>query len=124
MIFYGMLKGKISKLKNIVNKDDLLSKCVSNNGNVESCGSSTYLEEIGFKIKSDDKLYNDFINLDVDSLFNKYHTKDSPIYKDINEYILKFGSRVTDELKMETVTMIEDNKIIYSYLKNLIFLEN
>ena len=120
MIFYGMLKGKISKLKNIVIKDDLLSKCISNNGNVESCGSSTYLEEIGFKIKSDDKLYNDFINLDVDSLFNKYHTKDSPIYKDINEYILKFGSRVTDELKMETVTMIEDNKIIYSYLKNLI----
>ena len=35
-------------------------------------------------------------------------------------YILKYGSRVTDELKMETVTMIEDHKIIYGYLKNIV----
>lgn len=120
MIFYGILRGKVLKMKNVTNKDDLLSKCISNNGKVESCGSSTYLEEIASKINNNETMLSDFINLDIENLYNKYHHKNSNIYKDINEYILRFGSRVTDELKLETITMIEDNKMIYSYLKNIV----
>ena len=73
-----------------------------------------------WKIKNNRNLLTDFNNLDVDDLYNKYHNKESLIYNEINNYILKFGSRVTDELKMETITMIEDNKVIYEYLKNIV----
>lgn len=122
MIFYGMLKEKINKM-NIPNKEDLISKCISNNGNVESCGSSTYLEVIAEKINKNDILKNDFKTKEVDELYNKYHHENSVIYDEIMNYILKYGSRVTDELKMETVTMIENHKMIYGYLKNMVVLE-
>ena len=122
MIFYGMLKEKVNKMK-IPNKEDLISKCISNNGNVESCGSSTYLEAIAEKINKNDVLDNDFKTMEIDELYNKYHHENSIIYDDIMNYILKYGSRVTDELKMETVTMIEDHKMIYRYLKNIVALE-
>ena len=124
MIFYGMLKEKVMKQKKVPDKEDLLSKCISNNGEVESCGSSTKLEEIAKKIQSNATLIYDFNQLDVDDLYNKYHNKDSIIYNDVLDYILKFGSRVTDELKMETITMIEDNKMIYAYLKNIVSLKH
>ena len=119
MIFYGMLKEKVMKLKNVNNKEDLLSKCISNNGNVESCGSCTELEDIVKIINANKELLNDFNTLSVDELYDKYHQDNNILYHDINDYILKFGSRVTDELKLETTTMIEDNKIVYEYLKNI-----
>ena len=87
---------------------------------VESCGSSTELEKIANEIKKNINILDDFKSLNVDELFNKYHHKNSLIYEDITKYIKRFGSRVTDELKMETVTMIEDNKLIYNYLKNIV----
>ena len=120
MIFYGLLKEKVKKNKKIINKDDFISFCISNNGDVESCGSSTNLENIANKIKDNSNLFNDFLTLSVDELYVKYHNKNSYIYDDVVDYIKRFGSRVTDELKMETVTMIEDNKIVYDYLKNIV----
>ena len=123
MVFYGILKDKVMKLKNISNKDDLLTKCVSNHGDVESCGSSTNLEKIALKIQSDKNLFNDFLNFTIDELYEKYKN-DNRLSKDINDYILKFGSRVTDELKLETTTMIEDSKLIYEYLKNIVSNKN
>lgn len=120
MIFYGLLKEKVMKLKKITNKDDLIAKCISNDGNVESCGSCTNLEELAFKIKTNESLLNDFIILSDEELYKKYHNQESIIFDEIQNYIFKFGSRVTDELKLETVTMIEDNKIIYTLLKNII----
>lgn len=120
MIFYGILKEKVKKNKRIINKDDFINYCISNNGEVESCGSSTELEKIANEIKKNINILDDFKSLNVDELFNKYHHKNSLIYEDITKYIKRFGSRVTDELKMETVTMIEDNKLIYNYLKNIV----
>lgn len=120
MIFYGILKEKVKKNKKIINKDDFINCCISNNGEVESCGSSTELEKIANEIKKNINILDDFKSLNVDELFNKYHHKNSLIYEDITKYIKRFGSRVTDELKMETVTMIEDNKLIYNYLKNIV----
>lgn len=119
MIFFGMLKEKVNKM-NISNKEDLISKCISNNGNVESCGSSTNLEAIAEKIYRNDVLNNDFKTKEIEDLYKKYHNENSIIYDDIMNYILKYGSRVTDELKMETVTMIEDHSMIYGYLKNIV----
>ena len=116
MIFFGMLKEKVNKM-NISNKEDLISKCISNNGNVESCGSSTNLEAIAEKIYRNDILNNDFKTKEIEDLYKKYHNENSIIYDDIMNYILKYGSRVTDELKMETVTMIEDHSMIYGYFK-------
>lgn len=119
MIFFGMLKEKVNKMS-ISNKEDLISKCISNNGNVESCGSSTNLEAIAEKIYRNDILNNDFKTKEIEDLYKKYHNENSIIYDDIMNYILKYGSRVTDELKMETVTMIEDHSMIYGYLKNIV----
>ena len=70
--------------------------------------------------KTNESLLNDFIILSDEELYKKYHNQESIIFDEIQNYILKFGSRVTDELKLETVTMIEDNKIIYKLLKNII----
>lgn len=120
MIFYGLLRSKVNKMKNITNKEDLISKCISNNGKVESCGSSTELIKIFNIIKSQPTLLSDFKKLTIEQLYEKYHNINSVIFKDVSEYIHKFGSRVNDELKLETITMIEDNKIIYAYLKNMI----
>jgi chromosomal replication initiator protein len=86
MIFYGMLKEKVNKM-NVPNKEDLISKCISNNGNVESCGSSTYLEAIAEKINKNDVLDKDFKTKEVDDLYQKYHHENSIIYDDIMNYI-------------------------------------
>ena len=120
MIFYGMLKDKVNKMKNVTDKEELISKCISNNGQVESCGSSIELSEIADIIKDNQNMLIDFQTLDIDELYKKYHNDESCIYSNIVNYIQKFGSRVSDELKLETVTMIEDNKMIYASLKNIV----
>ena len=116
MIYYGKLTNKINKLK-IDNKAELLNYCVSSEGNVKSAGSAKDLINIVSYIKNDANLLDDFTELDVNSLYIKYHSTTKDISNMINKYIYDFGARVCDELKLETITMIEDEKLAYKIIK-------
>lgn len=119
MIYFGNLKEKVNRL-NIDNKEDILNNAISSNGDVESAKSATELSKISEKIKNNPSVLNDFLSLSEDELFNKYHNHPSIIQEDAKNYIYQYGSRVADELKLETTTMIEEPKILYQYLKQSI----
>ncbi len=113
MYYFGKLKDKAKKL-NISNED--LNKYISSQGDVKSAESASKLVEIVNKIKADENIYADFKTLDEKTLCEKYRegSSISPILK---EYIRSFGARVMDELKLETITMIEDETLLYSLIK-------
>ncbi|MDE7454007.1 MAG: hypothetical protein K2N22_06330 [Clostridia bacterium] len=114
MYYFGKLKDKAKKL-NIPDED--LNKYISSQGDVKSAESASKLVEIVNLIKADKEIYADFKTLDEKELCKKYSdgTSISPVLK---EYILNFGARVMDELKLETVTMIEDETPLYSLIKS------
>jgi len=117
MIYYGLLKDKSNKLGyDFVD----INRCLSNHGDVLSVGSANNLELISSFIKKDESLCNDFMNLSVEELYEKYHDKNLEITALISDYVLNYGSRVMDELKLETITMIEDPLMVYRCLKELV----
>lgn len=113
MIYFGLLKEKAKKL-GISNEE--LNLYVSNHGEVESAGSATMLMRIVTVINENPTLKNDFQTLNEKQLSQKY-SENSQLSKLINDYKLKFGARVRDELKLETVTMIEDETQLYTLIK-------
>lgn len=113
MVYFGMLKEKAKK-HGITAEE--LNLYISNNGNVKSVGSATELLKIVDAIRQNEEIKNDFKNLSEEELLTKYK-KGSSISKLIENYLLTYGPRVRDELKLETVTMIEDQKMIYSLIK-------
>ncbi|MBQ2704886.1 MAG: hypothetical protein IJF58_05005 [Clostridia bacterium] len=113
MIYFGMLREKAKKLN--ISKETL-NKYISNHGNVKSVGSATQLINIVETIRSDKELLWDFENLTEDRLAVKYKN-DSKISEALNRYRLEFGARVGDELKLETITMIEDETLLYRAIK-------
>ncbi len=120
MIYFGRLKEKAKKL-GILEQE--LNSYISNNGDVESVGSATELVKIVKFINADNDLKRDFFNLSEKDLFERYHCG-SQISDMINEYRMKYGPRVRDELKLETVTMIEDELFVYSIIKENLSVEN
>lgn len=114
MLYFGKLKGRVKKL-NI--SDEEINKYVSSGGNVLSADSANKLTELVQAVKSDENIYNDFLTLDKTALCKKYRAGTS-ISKLLNEYLYNFGARVMDELKLETVTMIEDETILYAMIKD------
>lgn len=113
MIYFGRLKEKAKKL-NISPQE--LNQYISNQGKVKSVGSADGLIRLARLIRADNAIYQDFIQLSEEALMAKYKTG-SPISAQLNEYLLDFGPRVIDELKLETVTMIEDERMLYSAIK-------
>lgn len=113
MVYFGMLKEKAKK-HGITAEE--LNLYISTNGNVKSVGSATELLKIVDAVNQNEEIKNDFKNLSEEELLTKYK-KGSSISKLIENYLLTYGSRVRDELKLETVTMIEDQKMIYSLIK-------
>ena len=118
MMYYGKLTKYVNKL-GIEDVDGFISNKVSKQGNVESAKSITLYEKIIEAIVIDKGIRTDFETLDKDELFNKYHN-DSPISTPIKEYIKAFGSRVANELKLETITLLEDPLDLYDMLKSSI----
>ena len=54
---------------------------------------------------------------------NQYKNN-SKISDELNKYLLEFGARVGDELKLETVTMIEDESLLYKAIKQNLEISN
>ena len=118
MMYYGKLTKYVKKL-NIEDVDGYISNKVSKQGNVESTKSAPLYLAIVEKINANKDIKDDFKYLDIDELVDKYHY-DSVLTKPIEEYISKFGPRVMDELKLETLTLFEDPSFLYQMLKNTV----
>lgn len=114
MLYFGKLKERAKKLDI---SDEEINGYVSSGGNVLSADSANKLTELAEAVKRDEKIYNDFLTLDKCALCKKYR-EGTQISKQINEYLYNFGARVMDELKLETVTMIEDETILYGMIKD------
>lgn len=113
MIYFGMLKERAKKM-GIAEEE--LNVYISNQGDVKSAGSAKDLVEIIKIIQADEEMKSDFLDMDAKALVNKYKNgqKISPI---LENYRLTYGARVRDELKLETVTMIEDESMLYALIK-------
>ena len=67
-------------------------------------------------IKADEQMRTDFETLGEAELFEKYY-HNSAISEPLSEYMATYGARVRDELKLETVTMIEDPCMLFGLIK-------
>ena len=119
MIYFGMLKERAKKCG--VSTEEL-NTYISNQGEVKSAGSAKDLVELISVIHADEEMKKDFLSLDTTSLAEKYkdNEKISPL---LEKYRLTYGARVRDELKLETVTMIEDEGMLYALLKDNLSVE-
>lgn len=120
MYYFGKLKEKAARLG--VSEEEI-NKCVCSGGNVLSADSANKLVETVEAVKRDKNVYNDFLTLDKYELCKKYRAG-TPVSPVLQEYLQLFGARVMDELKLETVTMIENETILYAMIKDNLSAEN
>lgn len=115
MIAYGKLTKFVSGL-DIPDKEGFISGLFVDLGGVESTMSADMFYDILGVINADSRIREDFLLLDEKKLCSKYESTALGEYTD--KYIRKFGARVADELKFETVTMIQDRSMLYRMLKS------
>lgn len=115
MMNFGRLKEKVKKYPN---SDELLAFAVNNNGNVESAKSATEFVKIVDAIKEDPEVKKAFELYSDEYLLKLYYEDTNKISKMIRAYIYGFGSRVMNELKLETITMIEEPVLIFGLIKD------
>lgn len=118
MMNFGRLKEKV---KEYPNADELLAFAVNNDGNVESAKNATEFIKIVEFIRADEKLQREFEELPDEELSAKYLKEGSsdeiPISCMLKSYIHDYGPRVINELKLETVTMIEEPALIFGLIR-------
>lgn len=123
MMNFGRLKEKVKKYDNAA---ELLAYAVNNNGNVESAKNATEFIKILEYIQADETLYKDFTSLAKEELLEIYFGGQSKLLQRgqsklsemLKSYIYNYGPRVINELKLETVTMIEDPSLIFDLIKD------
>lgn len=117
MFYNGRLNKKIKK-KYKGSELEIFSSCIASGGTMESaklCEEYNHIVEV---IRADSSLSSDFSSYSAEELYQKYHHTKSEISELIRNYILHFGSRVMNELKLETITMIENPTLLYRQLKD------
>lgn len=123
MMNFGRLKDKVQKYPNA---DELLAFAVNNDGNVESAKNATEFIKIVEFIRADGSLRKDFEGLSDQELSDKYLVEGAlvggaaaraDVAKMLKDYIHDYGPRVINELKLETVTMIEEPALIFGLIR-------
>ena len=114
MIYFGMLREKAKKLG--ISPEEL-NKYISNQGDVKSVGSAAELIKLTERIKADAQMKENFEKLGAEELTERYYD-DSPLSEDLKDYMMSYGARVRDELKLETVTMIEEPQMLFRLIKD------
>lgn len=122
MVFLGKLTEKLKK-KNLKDHEGLLGKIMSKQGNVESVKQSLSLMEIVNKIWDDKELLEEFRRKDIKTLISQ-RNDGREINSMINKYIDLYGSRVMDELKLETVTLHQDPRFLFQTIKNYLEMDS
>ena len=113
MFYFGRLKEKTKKYPKA---ETLLNQAISNHGDVESIHSAKEFEYILQYIKNNPTIYLDFQNLSIEALSEKYFNE-TEFGMLLRKYIETYGSRVINELKLETITMIEEPTMLLEQLK-------
>ncbi|MDE6584961.1 MAG: hypothetical protein K2K15_06115 [Anaeroplasmataceae bacterium] len=98
--------------------NELYAACIQADGEMESALVCEEYEEIIKMIREDSRLYQDFIELTAEELYKKHHRADTELTTKIQAYIQHFGSRVMNELKLETETMIENPVLAYEQIQS------
>lgn len=115
MFYFGRLK---EKAKNFPNPTDIVNECVNSDGDVESAKSAAAMKEIAAYIRQNEALSHDFGTLSDEEFFEKYYLSEGELSKKLRSYVNLYGPRVMNELKLETVTMIEKPILVISAVKN------
>lgn len=122
MVVFGILTDWVKKLP-VENPEGVISDILSKQGQVESVGQTVDLLEIVKNVKADQSLKNIFITEDYVSIWNAVR-KNKEISDQIDSYILHYGARTMDELKLETETMFEKPEILLETIKQYLMIEN
>ena len=122
MVVFGILTDWVKKLP-VENSEGVISDILSKQGQVESVGQTLDLFDIVRNIKADASLVNVFISEDYTSIWEavRNHTE---ISVQIDSYILHYGARTMDELKLETETMFEKPELLLEMIKQYLIIEN
>ncbi|MCQ2417807.1 MAG: PEP-utilizing enzyme [Oscillospiraceae bacterium] len=114
MVFFGMLTDQLKK-QNIADYEGLLSSVISKQGNVESAEQSAAVLDIVKMIQASEKLKALFLQdyHEIQTQLKNY----PQVHSKIEAYIHRFGPRIMDELKLETVTLFEDPSFLYDTIR-------
>ncbi len=121
MVIFGMLTDRVKKL-GLDNYEGLLGDILSKQGQVESVEQSTELLGIVGEIKASVPFYEEFKCMNADT-FKKRLDEGQGIYKRISDYIIRYGARTMEELKLETLTLLEAPELLLVTLKQYLGLE-
>lgn len=116
MVFYGLLTDRI-KHANIKQGDGLISDILSQQGDMESLKPTDELLKIVKTIQHDPKLELYFKTTDTKTLVRELRKGSLPILQQFNDYIAKYGARSMEELKLETITMVQDPSFLFQTIK-------
>lgn len=120
MVVYGMLTDTLKK-SGPEHYEGLLSSILGKQGNVESVRQSTELIELVQEIKKNRELVSLFEETETEHLTERLRSY--PVWEKIAAYIRRFGPRTMDELKLETVTLLEDPAFLYETIRQYMKLE-
>lgn len=122
MVIFGILTDWVKKLP-IENPEGVISDILSKQGQVESVGQTMDLFDIVNNIKKDSALTKIFISEDHSAIWNAIR-KRADISAQIDSYIMHYGARTMDELKLETETMFEKPEMLLDMIKQYLTMEN
>ncbi len=116
MIFYGMLK---SKCTNIFAEegDRVYNDLLCDEGNIISAEPARRIKEMA-KMAVEDRRILELLENDDILYIQKSLTKYKDFNKKLNEYLDKFSGRCLEELKLETLTLRENPKPLYSSISS------
>lgn len=111
MIFYGLLR-KLSKEWCGDENESVQNTLILTQGNIISAEPAKLMKNMAKKIKSLDLNTIDFSDW-------KIQVNNSVVKEDIDHYIERFGDRCLDELKLESVTLSDNQELLYQTLYDL-----
>lgn len=121
MVFMGKVN-EVLKKEGVEDAEGLLGKILSKQGNVESVKQSLVLLQLVDEIWENEELAKAFRTKSEEEL-KSYLSEDTEFSAHLRDYILRFGARVMDELKLESITLKENPDFLFKTLKNYLQME-
>lgn len=121
MVLLGKVNDVVRKAR-IEDGEGLLGKIISKQGNVESVKQSLALMELVNEIWENKELASDFRSKPKEEL-RSYLEGESLFSSHLRDYIARYGARVMEELKLETLTLKENPDFLFQTLKNYLLME-
>ncbi|MDO4773320.1 MAG: PEP/pyruvate-binding domain-containing protein [Bacillota bacterium] len=116
MVFLGKVN-EFMKKEGVEDAEGLLGKVLSRQGNMQSVNQSLVLLDLVSEIREDEELAAQFRTKSVEEL-RELLDEDGPVYQYMRDYIDRYGARVMDELKLESITLRQNPDFFLQMLKN------